>query len=180
MTCIVGLLDKNKVYIGGDTCGSNGYSYESCYHSKVFKVVDFIIGGTTSFRMLDLLEYSLKIPFITPTDEANFDAFMRTSFVGAVRTCLKEGGYAKVSNSVESGGTFLIAYKDKLYRMQDDFSIINRKDYDAVGSGTYAAIGSLFTTKDLKMTPEARVTKALEAAESIMAGVKGPFNILST
>lgn len=180
MTCIVGLLDKSKVYIGGDTCGSNGYHYSSCDHPKVFRVGDFIIGGTTSFRMLDLLEYSLDIPFVKPSDEENMDKFMRTTFVNSVRDCLKKGGFCKIDRSEESGGTFLIAYKDKMYRMQDNFSIINRLKYDSVGCGMYAAIGSLHTTEGMKMLPEGRITVALEAAASIMTGVKGPFNILST
>jgi len=180
MTCIVGLLDGSRVLLGGDTCGSNGYSYESCDHSKVFKVGDFLIGGTTSFRMLDLLEYSLSIPYVTPSDEENMDKFMRTSFVSAVRTCMKDGGFTTYKNSVEEIGTFLVAYKNKLWRMQDDLSIITRNVYDSVGCGMYAAVGSLHTTEGMEVSAEDRVTKALEAAASIMTGVKGPYNILST
>lgn len=176
MTCIVGLLNGANVLIGGDTCGSNGYSYESCDHSKVFKVGDFLIGGTTSFRMLDLLEYSLVIPYVTPDDENNLDKYMRTTFVNAVKDCLKKGDFGKPSE----GGTFLIGYKDKLYRMQGDFSVINRAKYDSVGCGMYAAIGSLHTTEGTNYTAGERVTKALEAAASIMVGVNGPYNILST
>lgn len=180
MTCIIGVLDGSKVYIGGDSCSSNGYEYEDCNHSKVFKVKDFVIGGTTSFRMLDLLEYSLTLPEGQPFADADMDKFMRTTFVNAVRECLKTGGFAKVNNGVEQGGTFLIGYKDKLWRMQDDFSVISRCDYDVVGCGTQAALGSLFTTKNENMTVTERITIAMEAAESVLVGVKGPFNILST
>jgi len=180
MTCIVGLLDGSRVILGGDTCGSDGFMYESCDHSKVFKVDKFVLGGTTSFRMLDLLEHSLKIPYVKPEDESNMDKFMRTSFVTAVRSCLKDGGFAETKNGAEAGGTFLIGYKNKLWRMQDDFSIINRNVYDSVGSGMYTAIGSLYTTNGIKMKPEDRVVKALEAAASLIASVKGPYNLIST
>jgi len=180
MTCIIGLLNGSKVYLGGDSCGSNGYVYENCNHSKVFRVGEFVIGGTTSFRMLDLLEYSLALPEGQPVATVNMDKFMRTTFVETVRKCLKDGGFTKVNNGVEQGGTFLIGYKDKLYRMQDDFSIINCKDYDVVGCGDEAAKGSLFTTKAMKLKVEERITIALEAAESVLVGVKGPFTIIST
>ena len=198
MTCIIGVLDGGKVYLGGDSCGSDGYTYEDCCHSKVFKVGDFVIGGTTSFRMLDLLEYSLTLPEGQPFAKADMDKFMRTTFVNAVRKCLKEGGFVRFKDSVEQGGTFLIGYKDKIWRMQDDFSVISRFDYDAVGCGAQAAMGSLFTTKDLKvstceeipivgelivndvMSVEDRITLAMKAAESVLVGVKGPFTIIST
>ena len=91
MTCIIGLLDGGKVYLGGDSCGSNGFMYENCNRPKVFKVGEFIIGGTTSFRMLDLLEFSLVIPEGQPFANCNIDKFMRTVFVDTVRDCLKKG-----------------------------------------------------------------------------------------
>jgi hypothetical protein len=180
MTCVVGLLSGGKVYLGGDSCGSDSYTYENCNHPKVFKVGEFIIGGTTSFRMLDLLEYSLVIPEGRPTKLENMDKFMRTTFVDLVRSCLKNGGFCKIDNSVDQGGTFLIGYKDQLFRMQNDFSIITQVDYDVVGCGDAAAKGSLFTTKDVKMSVENRITKALESAESVVIGVKAPFHIIST
>jgi len=180
VTCIIGVLDGGKVYLGGDSCGSDGYTYEDCCHSKVFKVGDFVIGGTTSFRMLDLLEYSLTLPEGQPFAKADMDKFMRTTFVNAVRKCLKEGGFVRFKDSVEQGGTFLIGYKDKIWRMQDDFSVISRFDYDAVGCGAQAAMGSLFTTKNENMTTHERIEIAMKAAESVLVGVKGPFTIIST
>lgn len=184
MTCIIGLLEDGVCYIGSDTCGSNGYTYENCNHSKVFRNGEFIIGGTTSFRMLDLLEYTFEPPFIKPSDEKDMERYMRTSFVNAVRICLKTGGFSKVQDTCrESGGTFLIGYKDKMWRMQDDFSIITRTGYDSVGCGGEVAIGSLWTTRELhigKGDPTQRILLALKAAESYLVGVRGPFNILST
>lgn len=180
MTCVIGLLSDGVCYIGADSCGSDGYTYENCNRSKVFKVEDFIIGGTTSFRMLDLLEFSLIIPAVKPSELENIDKFMRTTFVNAVRQCLKTGGFCKIDNSVDQGGEFLIGYKDKLFRMQSDFSIITQIEYDVVGCGHQAAIGSLFTTKECEFSPSERIRIALSAAESIMIGVKGPFNIIST
>lgn len=63
MTCIIGFTDrKNNVsWIGGDSLGSNGYTKATEMPSKVFRnevFKDVLIGGTTTFRHLDLLKYS--------------------------------------------------------------------------------------------------------------------------
>lgn len=63
MTCIIGFTDrKNNVsWIGGDSLGSNGYTKSTEKPSKVFRNETFknvLIGGTTTFRHLDLLKYS--------------------------------------------------------------------------------------------------------------------------
>ena len=36
MTCIAGMINSGKVYIGADSCGSNGSTYSIRKDSKVF------------------------------------------------------------------------------------------------------------------------------------------------
>ena len=64
--------------------------------------------------------------------------------------------------------------------IQGDYSVLTHGEYDAVGSGEAVAVGSLFTSAGSKLSAEARVVKALEAAEHHTCGVKGPFTVLST
>lgn len=61
MTCIVGIIDKkqNNVLIVGDSCESNGSENSIRKDAKVFANDDFIFGCTTSFRMIQLLRFSL-------------------------------------------------------------------------------------------------------------------------
>ena len=51
MTCIVGLKKDYKIYIGGDTLGSNLYSKTVRMDDKVFIKDDMIFGFTSSYRM---------------------------------------------------------------------------------------------------------------------------------
>jgi 20S proteasome alpha/beta subunit len=52
MTCIVGFAGKEKVYMGADSCGSNGHNYAIYKRPKLFKIKDrFIIGCTGTFRL---------------------------------------------------------------------------------------------------------------------------------
>lgn len=179
MTCIIGLLDKNKVYIGGDTFGSNGHFGQEHDHSKVFRVNDFIIGGTSSFRMLDILEYSFSPRKPYPDDD--IEKYMRTVFVDAARQSMKTGGFAIVKDTwCETGGTFLVGYKDKLWEVQGDFSVLNCAPFASCGSGYEVALGSLYTTGTLKMEPEDRIKIALEAASKYIVSVGGKFTILNT
>ncbi len=180
MTCIVGIAHENKVYMGADSCGSNGITWHQVDNHKVFEVGDFLIGCTTSFRMIDLLTYKLTGTIQRPEDSD--DKFMRTTFVESVKNCFKEGGFGTESE----GGVFLVGYKGKLYEIQSDFSILNVSQYGfSVGSGQDVASGSLWTTKDgtikinentmLVLTPEQRILLALQAAEAVVPSVRGPF-----
>ena len=65
MTCIVGCIHNGKVFLAGDQLGSNGYYKENHEKlTKVFKVGEFLIGYTTSFRMGQILQYSWTPPAI--------------------------------------------------------------------------------------------------------------------
>jgi len=176
MTCIVGLVDGGKVYIGGDSAGVGGYSLTVRADRKVFKNGDFIMGFTSSFRMGQLLAHA----FTPPARHAGIDVykFMVTDFVNAVRDCLKAGGYATKHDEVESGGTFLIGYEGRLFNIQDDYQVGENLDgFDACGCGCEIAFGALYANRTAK--PRDRVRIALEAAERFSAGVRAPFHIVS-
>lgn len=176
MTCIVGVVDKGKIYMGGDSCGASSYSWQTVGNPKVFTVQKFLIGCTSSFRMIDLLAHRLNVKRSHPDDSD--DKFMRTTFIEGVRACLKDGGYAK-KEAPETGGNFLVGYNGMLYEVQNDFSILNCPDWGAsVGSGEDAARGSLWTTRKEK-DPKKRVLTALEAAEAVVPSVRGPMIVLS-
>ena len=100
-------------------------------------------------------------------------------FVDALRTTLKERGWARMVNGQEEGGHFLVGVAGRLFHVEGDFHVGEAQDgFDAVGCGGEAACGALFATAHLM--PEARVRMALRAAERCSAGGRGPFAVLST
>ncbi|HZK68569.1 MAG TPA: hypothetical protein VFC36_03120, partial [Paludibacter sp.] len=120
MTCIVGMVDKNsnRVIIGGDSASSGGSNVFIRKDPKVFKNGEFLIGCTTSFRMIQLLRFSLSLPEVTK----DIYEYMCTDFINEVRKCFKDGGYLqKYTNGDEKGGSFLVAYKNRLFKIEDDF-----------------------------------------------------------
>lgn len=181
MTCIVGFVDKKqgKVFIGGDSAASAGNSIAIRKDVKVFENKGFVIGCTSSFRMIQLLRFSFVPPDINDKD---IYEYMCTDFINAVRLCFKDGGYLqKYESGDEKGGTFLVAYKDRLFNIEDDFQVAeNLNGIDSVGCGCDFALGCLYALLPEDMPTEKKVIKALEAAEFLGLGVSRPFILLST
>lgn len=181
MTCIVGYLDRKtkKVTIGGDSAGVAELDITIRKDEKVFKVGDFIIGCTSSFRMIQLLRFSFNPPEIK---SKNIYEYMCTDFINEVRECFKKGGYLqKYSDGDEKGGTFLVAYKNRLFRIENDFQVAeNLNGIDAVGCGAYYALGSLHILSKQNLTPKEKVLKSLETASFFSGGVRKPFIINGT
>lgn len=175
MTAIVGLAQAGSVYIGGDSAGVSGMSLTVRADTKVFRKDRYLFGFTTSFRMGQLIRYSLTLP----KPGGDLDSFMATTFIDAVRECLKTGGWAAKENEREEGGTFLVGVRGQLFAVYDDYQVAKAADgFAAVGCGDQIALGALYATADTKMGPRRRVRTALAAAERFSAGVRGPFECL--
>jgi hypothetical protein len=191
MTCVVGIANGKNVFMGADTCGSNGIFRGEVRHPKVFikdvpvenaKNESMVIGGCGSFRLLQLLEYAFTPPRIGTGRELM--SYLTVDFVDAIRSLMKDKGYLHIENNIEKisvdGTNFLLGFRGSLYLVEDAFQAVGWKiQEDAVGSGRDFALGSLHTTRNIKTwTPEKRVQSALQAAATINPFVAGPFNIV--
>lgn len=175
MTCIVGVVKKGVVYMGGDSCAS-GRSWQTLTDSKVFILGEVMLGVSGSLRHLDLLKFAWPGASV---NEANTDPerFLRTTFASSVWDTMEK--YRQNVDGTLDNSSFLIGFRGKLYEFQSDYSILSAPDWGtAIGSGDDPARGSLFTTRNMKLTPEARVKIALEAAEAVSPGVRAPFNTI--
>ncbi len=177
MTCIVGLLDGGRAYLGGDSAGaSNWFSIER-KDEKVFRNGPFLMGFTDSFRMGQLLRYAFNPPERQPEEPVY--RYMVTTFINAVRDCLKAGGYAKRENEQESSGVFLVAYQGRLFMIDNDYQVAEAAcGYNVVGCGRDLAFGALYATRG--QSPKERVLVALQAAAEFSNGVRPPFVILES
>lgn len=182
MTCIVGLVENDTVWLGADSAGVAGRDLTVRSDPKVFINGEYAIGFTSSFRMGQLLHYSFNPP--EPATE-DLPKFMSTVFVNEIRECFKLGGYQRKDNEVESGGTFLVGVKGRLFYVGGDYQVGTTEDgYMAVGCGAEVARGSLYATRHVNsamesLTPESRLIKALSASEHHNAGVRAPFRVVS-
>lgn len=185
MTCIVGLVDGETVWMGVDSCGSNMWHKFERSDMKLFKcngVDNSLISYTSSFRMGQILMYAegLFEELCIMKDEIDHK-YMVTKFIPKVQSAFKKGGYGKDNNGDRQGGCFLVAYKGKLFSIESDYQVgINSIGYATDGCGNDFALGSLHTTSSTKMKPKERILAALRAAATFSAGVGGPFHIANT
>lgn len=181
MTCIVGLIENDKVYIGGDSAGVAGYHTYIREDEKVFKNKNMIFGYTSSFRMGQLLRYKFSPPPHNP-QKGDYE-YMCTDFIDEVIKCFKNNQFAKEKENVVLGGTFLIGYNKNLYYIDSDFQVgKNMNGFAACGCGDTYALGALKILQSLdksSTSPEDKIIKSLEIAEYFSAGVRKPFNIVS-
>ncbi len=179
MTAIAGFTDGKKVWIGGDSAGVAGYSIRTRTDAKVFKNGEMVMGFTTSFRMGQILQHHLTPP--TPLEGQDPYAYMVKQFIPAVKSSLRNHGFEKNTLGRDEGGTFLVGYRGKIYEVSDDYQVGTlAQNYHACGCGRELAMGALYALDFYDMSPEERITTALEAAAEFSAGVKPPFTILST
>lgn len=185
MTCIIGYIDKkNKVsWIGGDSLGSNGYTKATQLPSKVFRhdvFKNILMGGTSTFRHLDLLKYSEELfnksDWYEKTDIDH--KFMVTKFVPKVIELFGKGIISEDASN--RGGNFILTTPERVFEIQTDYSVLEPEfGFCSVGCGEELAMGSLITTKDMdELSVPDKIIKALEAAEAYSCGVQRPFRLM--
>lgn len=177
MTCIVGLAHRGRVYLGGDSAGVAGSDLTLRSDAKVFRREGYVMGFTSSFRMGQLLQYAGDLP---GAPREHLDRFMATEFIDAARTIMADGGFRKKEFEVESGGEFLVGVRGVLFSVDCDFQIGRAlRPFDAVGSGATVALGAMTIMEGMRLGADARIRRALAAAEEWNAGVRGPFVVVS-
>ena len=177
MTCIVGLVEGNTVWLGGDSAGTNWWLDQCLYESpKVFRNDAMLIGSCGNARQAQLLKYALKVPDHDP--RMDFEKYLVKSLIESVRECFRSGGVCHKEHEVDKAlGHFIVGYQGRLAVVYDDFQVrIPRGRYAAVGCADQIAHGALYASEHLT-DPRARVELALKAAAEFSAGVRAPFHI---
>jgi len=178
MTCVIGYKTEEGIWMGADSAGTDGFgSQMPRADTKVFHNGPMTFGFCGSFRMGQLLRFNLKVP--AQAEGLSDFEFMVTNFVDAVRKTLKRGGFTHKKNNVESGGEFLVAYKDSLYHIEEDFQVgLDTRDFVAIGSGTWTAGGAMAVLSELGMAPRQAILKALKIVADQDAYVAAPFVVI--
>jgi ATP-dependent protease HslVU (ClpYQ) peptidase subunit len=184
MTCIVGLLDKKKdcVYVGADSLGSNGYTQQLYKNKKVFKACDnpslvMAICGTYVLQNILSVEENIIDELTVLKDSLNFKYMVQKISPKIVELTKKYNCYLIKEQSI--GGDVIFAYKNKLYIIQNDCSVLeSQDDYVASGSGGSFALSVL--SQNQEKDAVTRIIEALQAAERHGPGIHSPFYILNT
>jgi ATP-dependent protease HslVU (ClpYQ) peptidase subunit len=177
MTCVVGLVDRGKVWIGADSASvAQWVSTCSASHSKVFQQGALLFGIAGSPRIAQLLRYRFVCPARAGADPLEY---LATEFVDGFRQCLREHGALEVSDGEERfAGVILIGCGGRLFTLDADFQVGEfGESHHALGAGGEVALGVMFATS--KMDPAERVLLALRGATQYCGGVRAPFVVMS-
>lgn len=175
MTCIVGIVDGGKVIIGADSAACSGLDRRTRVDRKAFVNGELIFGGTTSFRMLQLLQFALTPPPIIEGRDPY--SYAVRDLVPAIRQCMKDGGWSKAENGREEGGTFLVGFRGHLFSVHSDYQVAEEVDGIAsCGCGESYAMGAMHALKG--KPAQERLQAGLDAAVHFSAGVAPPFHFV--
>jgi ATP-dependent protease HslVU (ClpYQ) peptidase subunit len=176
MTCVVGLAENGRVWMGADSATTwDDTKLVIASNPKVFRVGPLVIGYCGSGRVGRLLQYSLTPP---PVRNMPADKYVAITLVEAIRKCLFEGGVThKENNEEEIPSDFLVGFKGRLWRVDGDFNVDeSRHPFDSVGCGSHIALGAMHATQSLQ--PRQRLMAALRAAQEFNYAVRAPFVVL--
>lgn len=182
MTCIVAIAQNGTVYMGSDHAASDDKSgwIISRKEPKCFKVGQYGIAFTDSFRMGQILQYNWQPPKYTPTKtNAGLDKFMRTKFIDSVKDSFAQHNFGVYANGQDAeGGIFLVGMEGRIFTIDEDFHVGEATmNYMAEGSGGMFALGALHATRNQK-NPKMRIKAALEAAAEFSMSVAPPFTYI--
>lgn len=179
MTCIAGVAKNGKVWIGGDTLGCEDDHTWTYKESKVFKHREFLYGFAGEYRGGQVIQHL----FVEPEHKRSLSdsAYLCGPFMTALRKIMEENKQiveAKEGETSTMSVTLLVGYRGKLYSVDEAWAVLEHvAGYDACGSGRQVALGALAVTATTP--PDLRIRKALEAAQTHVSSVRGPFTVLS-
>jgi len=176
MTCVCGVTDGQTVVMGGDSAMSNEDGDVTVCSPKVFERGGMLFGVSGESRVGQLLKHVYGLP--VPGDEQDLEEYVVRDFSVGFAAFLRETGEELLPTpSDDEMWHLLLATRGRLFRICSHLSASETATgYDAIGSATPHALGSLASTED--RTPKERVQAALMAAERHHGGVAGPFTLL--
>jgi ATP-dependent protease HslVU (ClpYQ) peptidase subunit len=181
MTCLVGIIQDGKTYIGTDGFATT----EDCERKpiicrKLFVSDNYVVAFAGHIRTGQLLypESGFEFPK---------DVYQIPNHIYLWLREFEVVGKDELSTAVIHSN-FLIATKDKLYEILMDMSVSEidpECGFTAIGSGTPYAMGSLYTSAHTLNTlgeiidPKTRIRLALDTAAEFIRNVGPPFQIYS-
>lgn len=176
MTVILGVKESGSVIIGGDSA-SVGWNYSKGHRldKKVFSVGEFIFGCTTSWRMIQLLQFMFTPP--DPHKSRSGLSYMVCQFIPAVKKLFKANGFEKLENNVGEGGNFLVGWRGGLYQVYSDYQVAEEVDIAACGCGEQYILGAARALAWKTRLGVTGVVRALEVCAKHSAGVYAPYYV---
>ena len=186
MSVVVAIKENGKVTIGADsqcTRGGTRRTLSNPNNYKVWKVLDaenclFAQVGLVREANIIRVARDLVPEMVQLKDRVDF-SFVVKRLVPRMFEELEEYRAIKRGDTPpEFESSYIFAYKDKLFYISGNATVIEIDDYVAIGSGECEAIGSLLSTEGEPC--EERIKKAIKASAASDIYVDYPIVISNT
>ena len=187
MSVVVAIKENGKIYLGADsqvTRGGTRVSLSNPNNYKIWKVrgVDNCLMAHVG-NLRDACAIRIMNNLVREIDaihnEINFE-YVVGRIAPMIIDELKEYNYISKDGRFDfMDSRFLFAYKDLLYVIGSDSSVIEVDDCIAIGSGECQAIGSLITTVD-EEDSQSRIIKAIKSSAASDIYVDYPIVLANT
>ena len=186
MSVVVAIKENGKIVMGADsqcTKGGTRRSLSNPNNYKIWKVLDSencLLGHVGLVREANIIRVARGlIPEIAQL-KGNVDfSFVVKRLVPTMFEELEDYRIIKKDDSPPHfESSFLFAYKDKLFYISSNGTVIEIDDYCTIGSGECEAVGSLLSTEG--DPPEERIKKAIKASAANDLYVDYPIVITDT
>lgn len=180
MTCIIALEHNNFAYLGSDSFLGGAFIRDQVDRPKFFKKNDrFYIAVAGGLRGAQIVEHGIRFRKLRKNEDE--EAYLVTEVSRKLQIAFtKAGANIKDEGNVDMhDSSFMVCINGKIFVIQHDYSIIrSRHGFAAIGAGQDFALGAMEVLKSQKMSPEEKITKALEVAAHFSPQVCGPFHIV--
>ena len=170
MSCVVGLIQNDKIFIGSEGIATTDEGERRPIKTiKVFRNGKYLIGYTGSVRAGQIIQEKY---FEAPEDIFELPDAIR-EHLSNKGTLLINDEQAQMQNA-----NFLVGYEGRLYEILIDFQLNEiMGNFTAIGAGAAYAMGALYATEKLLLSPEERIRLALGAACEFMVSCGEPLEI---
>ena len=186
MSVVVAIKENGRVTIGADsqvTKGGTRRTLSNPNNYKVWRVLgaeNCLMGHVGLVREANVIRVAQNlIPEIVQLKDRIDFSFVVRQLVPALFAELEE--YRVIKGGSEPprfDSSFIFAYKDKLFYISGNGTVIEVDDYCAIGSGECEAVGSLLSTEGESC--EDRIKKAIKASAASDIYVDYPIVITDT
>ena len=186
MSVVVAIKENGKVYIGADsqvTKGGTRTTLKNPNNYKVWKVIgadNCLMAQVGMFRDSNVIRLmdNLVTDYNIYRNHIDYE-FVVKKIVPDIIEELARYGMIKNPKEVDMlDSSFIFAFRDQLYVIGMDKSVIEVDDYCAIGSGADQAIGSLLSTEGGK--PKERIVKAIKSSAASDIYVDYPIILVDT
>jgi ATP-dependent protease HslVU (ClpYQ) peptidase subunit len=171
VTAIAGISDGTRVFVGGDSCSSDGNSATRDLEPKVFRIGRMIVGVCGTARLCQKVAYVFRPPARRGLE---LRQYLAGPFAKALNKALGDNDDGYEMN-------LMLGIDGRLFVIDSALGFTEPADgYWAIGSGGEAARCVLddLHKHEPGLAPRKRILRALDAAAKHCVGVAPPFVVL--